>query len=139
MNATTTNEWYTVLISQDFETSLGLILNDLFTCWNFRFVFDPQLNDLQLLELELIHSAFLFFYVTNNTTIFAQSKFVKSEQLPILETKACFDHRKSKDRLKQKSKLRWLSCMLSVGFSFLIYDKFISVDLKDKVSVVHIH
>ena len=29
--------------------------------------------------------------------------------------------------------------MLSVGFSLLMYDKFISVDWNDKVSVVHIH
>ena len=135
MNVTATNEWYTVLNNQDFKTSFELILNDLFTCWNFRFVFDPRLNDLQLLELELIHFAFLFvclfvfFMETNNTTVFGKSKSVKS---PSLESKACFDHRKSKVRLKQKSKLRWLSCMFNVGFSLLIYDKFISVDWKDK-------
>ena len=33
------------------------------------------------------------------------------------------DDRKSKVRLKQKSKLRWLSCMLNVEFSLLIYEK----------------
>ena len=119
MNVTATNEWYTVLNNQDFKTSFELILNDLFTCWNFRFVFDPRLNDLQLLELELIHFAFLFvclfvclfFMETNNTTIFGKSKSVKS---PSLESKTCFDHRKSKVRLKQKSKLRWLIYKLYV-------------------------
>ena len=30
-------------------------------CWKFRFVFHPELDDLQLLVLELFHFAFLFF------------------------------------------------------------------------------
>ena len=39
-----TNEWYTVLINHDFKTSFGLILNDLFTCWKFGFIFNPRLK-----------------------------------------------------------------------------------------------
>ena len=42
------------------------------------------------------------------------------------------DHRKSKVRLKQKRKLRLLSCMFNVGFSLLIYEKLISVAWKDE-------
>ena len=77
MNATTTNEWYTVLINQDSELHLDLSwrtysrvgTSDLFLILSLY-------NDLQLLELELIHSAafLFFFYVTNNTTIFAQNQ-----------------------------------------------------------------
>ena len=35
-----------------------LILNDLFTCWNFRFVFDPRLYEYQFrvfLSLSALH------------------------------------------------------------------------------------
>ena len=39
-----TNEWYTVLINHDLKTSIGLILNDLFTCWKFGFIFNPRLK-----------------------------------------------------------------------------------------------
>ena len=55
------NECYAALINDHFKTSFGLILNDFFTCWKFRFAFDPRLNDLQFLVLELIPFAFLFF------------------------------------------------------------------------------
>ena len=35
-----------------------LILNDLFTCWSFRFVVDPRLYKYQFLVFELIRFAF---------------------------------------------------------------------------------
>ena len=36
----------------------GLILTDLFTCWSFRFVFDPWLYEYQFPVFELIRFAF---------------------------------------------------------------------------------
>ena len=75
------NECYAALINDHFKTSFGLILNDFFSCWKFRFAFDARLNDLQFLVLELIPFAFLFFWWrTDNTTIFAKSN--KSHPFP---------------------------------------------------------
>ena len=49
----------TNLINQSrLKPLFGLILNDLFTCWNFRFVFDPRLYEYQFLVFELIRFAF---------------------------------------------------------------------------------
>ena len=47
----------TNLINQSrLKPLFGLILNDLFTCWNFRFVFDPRLYEYQVLVFGLIPS-----------------------------------------------------------------------------------
>ena len=60
----------TNLINQSrLKPLFGLILNDLFTCWNFRFVSDPRLYEYQFLVFELIRFAF---FIGNCTTIFAK-------------------------------------------------------------------
>ena len=52
----------TVLINHDYKTSFVLIQDGQFTSWKYKFVFDPRLHDLQLLDLSFssVHSSSLW-------------------------------------------------------------------------------